>query len=87
MATHWMTYCALDKTYVLFRSRAIACAGADVYKPPQRQAWLEKLPEAGVHARAASLYSELDHLAALRREARQAMLVESRRHAASKILR
>lgn len=40
-----------------------------------------------MRARAAGLYSELDHLAGLRREARQAMLVESRRHAASKILR
>lgn len=52
-----------------------------------RTAWLEKLPEAGVRSRALSLYSELDHLAGLRREARQSMLVESRRHAASKILR
>ncbi len=71
----------------LYRSRAITCAGTDVYKPRQREAWLEKLLEAGVRARAARLYSELDHLTGLRREARQAMLVESRRHAASEILR
>jgi len=77
----------MNRIKALYRSRAIACAGADVYKPQQRQAWLEKLPEAGVRARAARLYSELDHLAGLRREARQAMLVESRCHAASKILR
>lgn len=77
----------MNRIKALYRSRAIACAGADVYKPQQRQAWLEKLPEAGVRARAACLYCELDHLTGLRREARQAMLVESRRHAASKILR
>lgn len=77
----------MNRIKALYRSRAIACAGADVYKLKQRQAWLEKLPEAGVRARAAGLYSELDHLAGLRREARQAMLVESRRHAASKVLR
>jgi transposase len=77
----------MNRIKALYRGRAIACAGADVYKPAQRQAWLEKLPEAGVRARAASLYSELDHLTGLRRAARQAMLAESRRHAASKILR
>lgn len=77
----------MNRIKALYRSRAIACAGADVYKPSQRRAWLEKLPEAGVRARAASLYCELDHLTNLRREARQAMLVESRRHAASNILR
>ncbi len=60
----------------LYRSRAITCAGADGYKPHQCEEWLGKLPEAGVRARAARLYSELDHLTGLRREARQAMLVE-----------
>ncbi len=76
----------MNRIKALYRSRAIACAGADVYKPRQREAWLEKLSEAGVRARAACLYSELDHLTVLRREARRAMLVESRRHAASKVL-
>ncbi len=77
----------MNRIKALYRSRAIACSGTDVYKQQQREAWLEKLPEAGVRARAGRLYSELDHLSGLRREARQAMLVESRRHAASKILR
>jgi transposase len=77
----------MNRIKALYRSRAIACAGTDVYKPRQRQMWLDKLGEAGVQARAARLYSELDHLTILRREARQAMLVESRRHAASKVLR
>ena len=77
----------MNRIKALYRSRAIACSGTDVYKQQQREAWLEKLPEAGVRARAGRLYSELDHLSGLRREARQAMLVESRRHVASKILR
>jgi transposase len=76
----------MNRIKALYRSRAIACAGTDVYKPRQREVWLQKLGEAGVQARAARLYSELDHLTILRREARQAMLVESRRHAASKVL-
>ncbi|MCA1628459.1 MAG: IS110 family transposase [Acidobacteria bacterium] len=77
----------MNRIKALYRSRAIACSGTDVYKQQQREAWLAKLPEAGVRARATRLYSELDHLTVLKREARQAMLVESRRHAASKVLR
>lgn len=77
----------MNRIKALYRSRAIACAGTDVYKPRQREAWLAKLVEAGVRARATRLYSELDHLTMLRREARQALVVECRRHPASKVLR
>ena len=55
----------MNRIKALYRSRAIACAGTDVYKVRQRKIWLQKLPEAGVQARAARLYSELDHLTSL----------------------
>jgi hypothetical protein len=45
----------MNRIKALYRSRAISCAGTDVYKVPQREAWLEKLPEAGVRARRAAL--------------------------------
>lgn len=77
----------MNRIKALYRSRAIACAGTDVYKPRQREAWLAKLVEAGARARAPRLFSELDHLTALSREARQALVVECRRHPASKVLR
>jgi transposase len=76
----------MNRIKALYRSRAIACAGTDVYKLKEREMWLAKLGEAGAQARAGRLYSELDHLSALRREARKAMLSESRRHAANRIL-
>jgi len=76
----------MNRIKALYRSRAIACAGTDVYKLKQREAWLQKLPEAGVRSRAGRLFSELDHLSGLRREARQAMVIECRRHPASKLL-
>ncbi|HEV7375542.1 MAG TPA: IS110 family transposase [Pyrinomonadaceae bacterium] len=77
---------AMNRLKALYRSRAIACAGVDVYKLQQREVWLAHLPEAGVRARAQRLFSELDHLTGLRREARQALVVECRRHPASKLL-
>src|SRR5829696_6899210 len=77
---------AMNRIKALYRSRAIACAGVDVYKLRQREVWLAKLPEAGVRARAQRLFSELDHLTGLRREARQALVVECRHHPASKLL-
>jgi transposase len=76
----------MNRIKALYRSRAIACAGTAVYKPQQREAWVAKLPEAGVQARAGRLFSELDHLTSLRREARRALVAECRRHPASKLL-
>lgn len=76
----------MNRIKALYRSRAILCAGTDVYKAQRRGDWLAKLPGAGAQARAERLYSELDHLTHLRREARKALVAECRRHPASKLL-
>lgn len=76
----------MNRIKALYRGRAIPCAGTDVYKPRQRDAWLAKLAGPGARARAERLYSELDHLTGLRREARKALVAECRRHPASKVL-
>jgi transposase len=76
----------MNRIKALYRSRAIACAGTDIYKLQRRGDWLAKLPGVGARARAERLYSGLDHLTLLRREARRALVAECRRHPASKVL-
>src|SRR5918993_1405237 len=76
----------MNRIKALYRSRAIACAGTDVYKTQRREQWLTKLPGSGARARAERLYSELDHLSGLRREARKALVTECRRHPACRLL-
>jgi len=76
----------MNRIKALYRSRAISCAGTDVYKVKQREAWLTKLQGSGVRERAEWLYSELDHLSGLRRDSRKALVTERRRHPASKLL-
>ena len=76
----------MNRIKALYRSRAIACSGADVYKPQRREEWLARLPVPGARARAGRLYSELDHLTVLRREARKALIAECRRHPACGLL-
>src|SRR5215211_3390029 len=76
----------VNRIKALYRSRAIACSGTDVYKPRQREEWLRKLPGPGARARAERLYSELDHPGGLRREARKALVAECCRHPAGKVL-
>ena len=71
----------------LYRSWAIPCAGQKVYSPRSRNAWLKKLKEAGVRRRAEWLYQQLDDLQPLRRQARQELLAESRKHPANSVLR
>ena len=76
----------MNRIKALYRNRAIACSGTDVYKPRQRDGWPGKLPGSGARARVERLYSEVDHLTGLRREARKALVAECRRHPASRLL-
>ena len=71
----------------LYRSQAIGCAGATVLGKKHRHEWLVKLTERGQQQRAEWLYAELDAVQGLRRQARQAFILESRKHGAAKLLR
>ena len=77
----------MNRVKAIYRGRAIRCAGRDVYYQRNREQWLEKLTEPGVSQRARFLYQQLDTLRGLRREAKKAMLKESRRHPAYLILK
>lgn len=70
----------------IFRGRAIASSGRDLYRNDKRAEWLGKLDEPGVKARAHSLYEQLAALKRLRHEAKLAMLKEARRHPAYRLL-
>ena len=70
----------------LYRSWAIPCSGQKVYSLRHRAAWLKRLTQAGVRRRAERLYQQLDDLQPLRREARQELLAESRKHPAASLL-
>lgn len=71
----------------IFRGRGIGTPGRQVYQLQQREQWLQLLTEPGLRERVGWLYEELDHLKPLRREAKRAMLAESRQHRAVKLLR
>ena len=71
----------------IYRARGIRTPGRNVYQPKQREHWLELLIEPGLRERVGWLYEELDHLKPLRRQAKQAMLSEGRKHRAVQLLR
>ena len=77
----------MNRLKALYRSWAIPCVGEKVYSPRHRSAWLEQLSEAGVRRRAEQLYQQLDILLQIRRDARQELLRESRKHPAHELLR
>ncbi len=70
----------------IFRGRAIACAGEDVYRSERRAQWLAKLREPGAKQRASFLYEQLRALKPLRQEAKRLMLKEARRQPAYQLL-
>jgi transposase len=71
----------------IYRGRGIRTPGRGVYQPTQREQWLQLLTEPGLRQRVSWLYQQLDHLRPLRRQAKQAMLTESRKHRAVELLR
>jgi len=71
----------------MYRGRGIPTPGRSVYQSKQREQWLQLLSEPGMRERASWLYEQLDYLRPLRREAKRAMLAESRKHRAVGVLR
>jgi transposase len=77
---------AMNRLKSLYTSLGIACSGRDVYYSRNRQQWLAKLTEEGHRLKAEFLYRQLDHLKPLKRDARNALLKEAKRHPAFKQL-
>ena len=72
----------MSRLKALYRGRAIACRGHEIYRQERSQQWLRKLKEPGARARAGFLYEQLAALRPLRQKAKLAMLREARRQAA-----
>ena len=75
-----------NRLKALYRGRAIPCGGQAVYGAARRDTWLQQLSEPGARYRAEQLYRELDGLTPLRDEVRAAMVAESRKHPAQRVL-
>ena len=76
----------MNRLKALYRSWGIACTGTQVYAPRHRSEWLSKISEAGVRCRAEFIYQQLDELQRIRQAVRRKLLVESRKHGATKLL-
>jgi transposase len=76
----------MTRVKAIYRSWGIPCAGKQVYAPRHRAEWLAKITEVGVLRRAEFYYQQLDALRSLRHEVRRDLLVESKKHKATKLL-
>ena len=76
----------MSRLKAIYRGRAIACKGHEIYRQDQKAKWLGKLKERGVKVRAGYLYEQLAALHPLRQKAKVAMLREARRQAAYRCL-
>ena len=77
----------MGRLKAVYRGQAIACAGKKPYGKRHRDEWLGQLRETGLRRRTERLYQELDVLQQLRRQARHELIVECRKHGATKLLR
>ncbi len=72
----------MNRLKAIYRGRAIACSGHDIYRQDRRQQWLGKLEERGAKQRAGYLYAQLAALKPLRHEAKMELVKEARRQTA-----
>lgn len=77
----------MNRVKAIYRSWGIPCGGKSVYNPRHRDEWLSKITQASVRRRAELYYQQLDALVVLRKQARQELLVEGKKHKAWKLLR
>jgi len=77
----------MSRLKAIFRGRAIAAPGRQVYQNSKREQWLNQLSEPGLRQRASWLYEQLDHLRGLHRTTKKAMLAEAEQYQAAKLLR
>ena len=77
----------MNRVKAIYRSWGIPCAGQRVYDPRHREEWLSKITHPSVRRRAELYYEQLDALVLLRKQARQELLTESKKHQAWKLLR
>ena len=71
-----------NRIKAIYRGWGVRTSGRTVYQVSQRELWLGKIESVGLRTRAELLFRQLEQLQLLRREAKRAMLQESRRHAA-----
>jgi transposase len=77
---------AMGRLKAVFRGQAIFCTGRKLYGPKHRAEYLAALGGCALRRRAERLYQQLDALQQLRRDARQDLIVECRKHAEAKWL-
>lgn len=72
----------------IYRGQALSTPGKGLYSQRRRQEWLQLLQQTrGLRQRAEYLFQQLDSLRAIRRQARQNLIEESRKFQAAELLR
>lgn len=77
---------AQNRLKAIYRGRGIDCAGHAIYRADQRSSWLAKLCDEAARFRAASLLDQIAALSQLRKQAKQRLMAQARRHADYQIL-
>lgn len=77
----------MNRIKAIYRSRAIATDGSEVYTLQNRDTFMGYLTDPGAQRRVRVLYEQLDLLSQLKRQTERSMVAEARRHAAYRLLR
>jgi transposase len=69
-----------NRLKAIYRGRGIDCPGHALYRTDRREQWLAKLSEEAARFRAQSLLEQLAAISQLRKQAKQRLVSQARRH-------
>lgn len=75
-----------NRLKALDNGAAIKQRGRELYHASKRQGWIEQLNNPGQRTRAELFFRQMDELKVLKRVAQKAMVAESKRHEAHRVL-
>jgi transposase len=75
-----------NRLKALYNSEAFKQRGRELYHVSKRQSWIEKLPNEGQRIRAELFFRQVDELKIIERAAQKAMVTESKRQPAYRVL-
>ncbi len=69
-----------NRLKAIYRGRGIDCTGQAIYRQDRREQWLAKLSDEAASFRAQSLLEQLEAISQLRKQAKQRLVSQARRH-------
>ena len=76
-----------NRLKAIYRSRGVSAPGREAYEPAKKEDWIAKLDSVGLQSRAEWLYTEIEVMESVAKDAKKAVEGEARKHRGCRLLK